>query len=170
MKKRVLFLCTHNSARSQMAEGLLRNMAGDRFDVFSAGTERTYVQPLAIDAMREIGIDWEWREESDSADIDLDRRSLDTGRRGSASHKAAPNKAPTPAVSAIASAPQNVTRTAARNTDEPPVRAANEPRSARNSKELPETVHTSVEAGATTTRRSGMAAPTVKVAAEASAA
>ena len=57
MKKRVLFLCTHNSARSQMAEGLLRNMAGDRFDVFSAGTERTYVQPLAIDAMREIGID-----------------------------------------------------------------------------------------------------------------
>ena len=57
MKKRVLFLCTHNSARSQMAEGLLRNMAGDRFDVFSAGTVRTYVQPLAIDAMREIGID-----------------------------------------------------------------------------------------------------------------
>lgn len=57
MKKRVLFLCTHNSARSQMAEGLLRNMAGDRFDVFSAGTERTHVQPLAIDAMREIGID-----------------------------------------------------------------------------------------------------------------
>lgn len=57
MKKRVLFLCTHNSARSQMAEGLLRSMAGDRFDVFSAGTERTYVQPLAIDAMREIGID-----------------------------------------------------------------------------------------------------------------
>lgn len=57
MKKRVLFLCTHNSARSQMAEGLLRNMAGDRFDVFSAGTERTYVQPLAIDAMREVGID-----------------------------------------------------------------------------------------------------------------
>ena len=57
MKKRVLFPCTHNSARSQMAEGLLRNMAGDRFDVFSAGTERTFVQPLAIDAMREIGID-----------------------------------------------------------------------------------------------------------------
>ena len=57
MKKRVLFLCTHNSARSQMAEGLLRHMAGDQFEVFSAGTERTRVHPLAVDAMREIGID-----------------------------------------------------------------------------------------------------------------
>lgn len=57
MKKRVLFLCTHNSARSQMAEGLLRKMAGDRFEVFSAGTEKTRVQPLAIEAMLEIGID-----------------------------------------------------------------------------------------------------------------
>lgn len=57
MKKRVLFLCTHNSARSQMAEGLLRAMAGDRFEVFSAGTEATRVHPLAIEAMREIGID-----------------------------------------------------------------------------------------------------------------
>ena len=57
MKKRVLFLCTHNSARSQMAEGLLRRMAGDQFEVFSGGTEQTRVQPLAIEAMREIGID-----------------------------------------------------------------------------------------------------------------
>jgi arsenate reductase len=57
MKKRVLFLCTHNSARSQMAEGLLRKMAGDQFDVFRAGTEETHVHPLAIEAMREIGID-----------------------------------------------------------------------------------------------------------------
>ena len=57
MKKRVLFLCTHNSARSQMAEGLLRNLAGDRFEVFSAGTEETRVHPLAIEAMRETGID-----------------------------------------------------------------------------------------------------------------
>lgn len=57
MKKRVLFLCTHNSARSQIAEGLLRKMAGDEFEVFSAGTEQTSVRPLAIDAMREIGID-----------------------------------------------------------------------------------------------------------------
>lgn len=54
---RVLFLCTHNSARSQMAEGLLRALAGDRFDVASAGTEATRVHPLAIRAMEEIGID-----------------------------------------------------------------------------------------------------------------
>ncbi|MEO8379150.1 MAG: arsenate reductase ArsC [Acidobacteriota bacterium] len=57
MTKRVLFLCTHNSARSQMAEGLLRKTGGDQFDVFSAGTEETRVHPLAIEAMREIGID-----------------------------------------------------------------------------------------------------------------
>src|SRR5262245_66220671 len=56
-RQRVLFLCTHNSARSQMAEGLLRTMAGDRFEVESAGTEETRVNPLAIRAMREIGID-----------------------------------------------------------------------------------------------------------------
>ena len=53
----VLFLCTHNSARSQMAEGLLRAMAGDRFDVHSAGTEATLVRPEAIEAMAEVGID-----------------------------------------------------------------------------------------------------------------
>ena len=56
-KQRVLFLCTHNSARSQMAEGLLRNAGGDRFEVFSAGTEATMLRPLAIRAMQEIGID-----------------------------------------------------------------------------------------------------------------
>ena len=54
---RVLFLCTHNSARSQMAEGLLRRLAGDRFEVASAGTEARGVNPLATRAMAEIGID-----------------------------------------------------------------------------------------------------------------
>jgi arsenate reductase (thioredoxin) len=54
---RVLFICTHNSARSQMAEGLLRHLAGDRYEVESAGTEETFVRPLAIEAMRELGID-----------------------------------------------------------------------------------------------------------------
>ena len=54
---RVLFLCTHNSARSQMAEGFLRAMAGDRFEAASAGTEKTSVNPLAIRAMAERGID-----------------------------------------------------------------------------------------------------------------
>jgi arsenate reductase len=56
-KQRVLFLCTHNSARSQMAEGLLRDLAGDRFEPFSAGTEATHVRPLAIRAMAELHID-----------------------------------------------------------------------------------------------------------------
>jgi arsenate reductase len=57
LRSRVLFLCTHNSARSQMAEGLLRHLAGDRFEVMSAGTEATHVRPLAIRAMDEIGVD-----------------------------------------------------------------------------------------------------------------
>jgi arsenate reductase (thioredoxin) len=56
-KQRVLFLCTHNSARSQMAEGLLRHLGGDHFQAFSAGTEATQVRPLAIRAMRELSID-----------------------------------------------------------------------------------------------------------------
>jgi arsenate reductase len=56
-KTKVLFLCTHNSARSQMAEGLLRHLAGDRFEVMSAGTEATHVRPLAVRAMDELGID-----------------------------------------------------------------------------------------------------------------
>jgi protein-tyrosine-phosphatase len=54
---RVLFLCTHNSARSQMAEGILRHLAGDRFEVQSAGTEPSRVHPLAIRAMAARHID-----------------------------------------------------------------------------------------------------------------
>jgi arsenate reductase (thioredoxin) len=56
-RRRVLVLCTHNSARSQMAEGLLRALAPDRFEVASAGTEATRVHPLAIRVMDELGID-----------------------------------------------------------------------------------------------------------------
>jgi arsenate reductase len=56
-KQRVLFLCTHNSARSQMAEGFLRSLAGDRFEVASAGTQATRVHSLAIRAMADVGID-----------------------------------------------------------------------------------------------------------------
>jgi arsenate reductase (thioredoxin) len=56
-KTKALFLCTHNSARSQMAEGLLRHLAGDRVEVMSAGTEATHVRPLAVRAMDELGID-----------------------------------------------------------------------------------------------------------------
>ena len=54
---RVLILCTGNSARSQMAEGLLRHDAGDAYEVFSAGTKPTGVRPEAITVMREVGID-----------------------------------------------------------------------------------------------------------------
>jgi arsenate reductase len=56
-RARVLFVCTHNSARSQMAEGLLRHLAGDRFEAHSAGIEATHIRPLAIRAMDEIGVD-----------------------------------------------------------------------------------------------------------------
>jgi arsenate reductase len=57
MEKKVLILCTGNSARSQMAEGLFRQEAGGRYEVFSAGTRPTEVRPEAIAVMREIGID-----------------------------------------------------------------------------------------------------------------
>lgn len=56
-RRRVLILCTGNSARSQMAEGLLRNDAGDRFEVASAGTQPSRVRPEAIKVMQELGID-----------------------------------------------------------------------------------------------------------------
>lgn len=56
-KPKVLFLCTGNSARSQMAEGYLRHVAGDRFEVMSAGIEPKGLNPLAVEAMQEIGID-----------------------------------------------------------------------------------------------------------------
>jgi arsenate reductase (thioredoxin) len=56
-RARILFLCTHNSARSQMAEGLLRALAGGRFEAHSAGTEATHVRPLAVRAMDEVDVD-----------------------------------------------------------------------------------------------------------------
>jgi arsenate reductase (thioredoxin) len=57
MKKKILFICTHNSARSQMAEGYMNAKYGDRYEVFSGGTEVTRVHPMAIEVMKEIGID-----------------------------------------------------------------------------------------------------------------
>lgn len=57
MKKKIVFICTHNSARSQMAEGYMNAKYGDRYEVFSGGTEVTRVHPMAIEVMKEIGID-----------------------------------------------------------------------------------------------------------------
>jgi len=57
MKKKVLFLCTHNSCRSQMAEGIVNHYINDRLQAFSAGTEATSVNPRALEVMQEIGID-----------------------------------------------------------------------------------------------------------------
>jgi arsenate reductase len=68
-RPRVLFLCVHNSARSQMAEGLLRARAGDRFEAFSAGNVATEVRPLAIRAMAELGIDISGQYSKTTADL-----------------------------------------------------------------------------------------------------
>ncbi len=67
-KQRVLFLCTGNSARSQMAEGLLRHYAGDTFEVFSAGLEAKGINPYAIQAMDEIGIDIQGQRSKDTSE------------------------------------------------------------------------------------------------------
>jgi len=56
-KIKVLFVCTHNAARSQIAEAFLKSIAGDKFEVYSAGLEPTTVNPIAIEAMKEVGID-----------------------------------------------------------------------------------------------------------------
>jgi arsenate reductase (thioredoxin) len=56
-KKKVLFVCVHNSARSQMAEAFLKVLAGDRFEVMSAGLEPGTLSPLAVEVMKEVGID-----------------------------------------------------------------------------------------------------------------
>jgi arsenate reductase len=56
-KDKVLFVCVHNSARSQMAEALLKQMAGDRFEAESAGLQPGELNPLAVEVMKEIGID-----------------------------------------------------------------------------------------------------------------
>ena len=71
--KRALFVCTHNSARSQMAEALLRHFSRGRFEVYSAGTEATAVRPLAIRAMGEFAIDVS-TQESKTLDRFVDER------------------------------------------------------------------------------------------------
>jgi arsenate reductase (thioredoxin) len=72
MKKKILVLCTGNSARSQMAEGLLKHITQDKYDVFSAGTKPSIVRPEAIEVMKEIGIDIS-RNRSKSVDEFMDK-------------------------------------------------------------------------------------------------
>lgn len=69
MKPKVLFLCTGNSARSQMAEGYLRHVAGDRYEPLSAGIAPQGLNPLAVEAMREIGIDISGQTSKDVASL-----------------------------------------------------------------------------------------------------
>lgn len=57
MRKRVLFVCTHNAVRSQMAEGLVNHLLGGTYEAFSAGTRPAGVHPMAVEVMREIGVD-----------------------------------------------------------------------------------------------------------------
>jgi len=71
-KKTILFVCTHNSARSQMAEGLVNALYGDQYEAYSAGIEPFQVNPFAIDVMKEIGIDIS-RHESKSVEQFLDQ-------------------------------------------------------------------------------------------------
>jgi len=73
MKQRVLILCTGNSARSQMAEGIMRHIAGEKYEIDSAGIAPSIVRPEAIEVMREIGIDIS-NHRSKSVDEFLDRR------------------------------------------------------------------------------------------------
>ena len=69
-KKKVLFLCTHNSARSQMAEGLLRDLYGERYEANSAGVEATAVDPRAVSVMEEIGIDISGQRSKAASDLE----------------------------------------------------------------------------------------------------
>jgi len=70
MKKRVLFLCTANSCRSQMAEGITNHFWGDRLEAFSAGTQASFVNPTSVEAMKEIGIDISKHRSKDLAEFD----------------------------------------------------------------------------------------------------
>jgi arsenate reductase (thioredoxin) len=77
MKKKILFVCVHNSARSQMAEALLNRMCGDRFEAESAGLEPGKLNPLAVEAMREIGIEIGGKPTHSAADLAKSGRRFD---------------------------------------------------------------------------------------------
>jgi arsenate reductase (thioredoxin) len=73
-KTRVLFVCVHNSARSQMAEAFLNHLAGERFEAESAGLEPAELNPLAVDVMREIGIDISMNQAKKVFDLYMENR------------------------------------------------------------------------------------------------
>ena len=83
MKKRVLFVCTHNSARSQMAEGCLNARYGDRYQGFSAGTRPGRLNPYAVRAMAEIGIDISGHRAKDLGEFDGREMDALVAARGS---------------------------------------------------------------------------------------
>jgi len=69
IKPRVLFVCTENACRSQMAEGFLRHLAADRFEMFSGGAQPGELNPMAVDVMREVGIDISGHRSKDVAEF-----------------------------------------------------------------------------------------------------
>jgi len=77
MKRKVLFICVHNSARSQMAEELLRKMAGDLFEVESAGLEPSTINPFTIEVMKEEGIDLSAKGTNDAFEFFKEGRKYD---------------------------------------------------------------------------------------------
>lgn len=76
-KRKVLFVCVHNSARSQMAEAFLRLLGGDRFDVASAGLEPTVINPLVVEVMAELGMDLSAKTTQSVFDLFKDGRLFD---------------------------------------------------------------------------------------------
>ena len=70
MKKRVLFLCTANSCRSQMAEGIVNHFMGDILEAFSAGTQASFVNPTAIEVLKEIDVDISAHQSKNLSDFD----------------------------------------------------------------------------------------------------
>ena len=76
MKKKVLFVCIHNSARSQMAEAFLNQICGDEFEAHSAGLEPGQLNPLVVEAMREIGIDISGNQTKAVADMSSNRANV----------------------------------------------------------------------------------------------
>jgi arsenate reductase len=77
MKRKVLFICVQNSARSQMAEELLKKMAGDTFDIESAGLEPSTINPLTIEVMKEEGVDLSQKATNDAFEFFKEGREYD---------------------------------------------------------------------------------------------